>query len=200
MISKTKVIAVAVVNMALCASVAVAAGPSLFGIELGAKLEDIPKCTRNDYGVIDDRPETLCLQAEAFPFRGQEAEAMGYETYLFELPANKPSYLNVLEIYVLDGKVGSIVAKTGGIEDQEEAFKALRAKFGAPRKSNYTPVQNRMGAKFRRIQADWKAPNATLFFYGAYAVDAGLIGLESNEFSARRAAAEKQRKKTQLAP
>lgn len=69
-------------------------------------------------------------------------------------------------LIIINGKIEGIQAPTNGFEDQEYLLNLLVGKFGKPTKSQTKSVQNLAGANFSSQNAQWKRPDAEIFFNG----------------------------------
>ena len=179
---------------ALLGSTAHGAEPGLFGIALGSRLEDIPRC--EGASSVLEAPEKLCLDGDV----AYRTAPNGYDQRLTRLPRNKPDYLAVVEVAAKDGKVENVTALTEGLPVQGEVFKALRSKFGAPKELSREAVRTGLGTTFGRIRARWNFSGATLFFYGGYTADRGLITLQTSAYARSINADEKEKQSQQLKP
>jgi hypothetical protein len=88
-------------------------------------------------------------------------------------------------IYVINGKVAEISQTTLGIEHQDQVLDALQAKFGKPTAITTSKVQNRMGARFDVIDAEWNLHDLEVEFTGATTdLNYGEISITTPEFRA----------------
>lgn len=86
------------------------------------------------------------------------------------------------------GNLALLVASTDGSSSQQAIFDALLAKYGAPSKSGTVPVQNRLGATFEAIVAEWTSPQIVVRFTGMTSVTSGELVIGTPEAVATREA------------
>ena len=158
--------------------------PSLYGIQLGDPLA-VEECNRRlflgrwEYDTVNTKkvpcyrqgflvsPDTPITNARVFVmwpvFGGPDIAKHG-----------------TAAVRIVGGKVHRVEIETHGVRVQEVAFDQLVQKFGKPTASKTVPVQNRMGAQYQSIQAEWQVGEATVTFYGmTLSLDAGLVVVET---------------------
>lgn len=82
------------------------------------------------------------------------------------------------EIYIdlVNNSMEVMRIPTFGYKSQASALEKLIEKYGQPSKKTVNTVQNRMGAYFDKISAEWKFPNLSVNFEGmGSSIDKGLI-------------------------
>jgi hypothetical protein len=86
-------------------------------------------------------------------------------------------------VYVLDGKVESIVVSTSEQSGQDAAYEALKRKFGKPAKLAKPLLQNTFGAKYEGLDAKWTIGDVTVEFSGTDGdIEHGQIDVSSKKF------------------
>jgi hypothetical protein len=156
-----------VLALALLASGVAHAEPSLFGIELGSLIEQLPACEYR--GVVRE----LCRGKSSSP---------GYVPIMFAT-GSMPRFADESGwVDVDDGKIVRVNVKTGGVSTQDAALVALTSKWGKPTRARRVPMQNAMGGRFNALEAVWKLPDgyqAELTGIVGGEIDAGSIVLSS---------------------
>src|SRR5262249_47195460 len=69
-----------------------------------------------------------------------------------------------LTVTVLEEKIMGISFVTNGFSDTDRVVSALIEKFGAPTKSTSTPLENALGAHFRRVECNWLRQDVTVTY------------------------------------
>lgn len=196
-----------VLGLVLAASPAAAQAPlTLFGIPFNEPL-NLPECPwreTRDYMSRDRKAtkreytnttfsDSLCFTQ--YPNIGQPL-ADGTVSFIFPL-REQPS-MGRLGGRVVDGKLQRLNIHTRGIGSQTLDFQALTEKFGQPTTLNRPTVQNRMGADFETIEAEWKLDDGTTITYGSALtkIDEGIVIISTPDGdAAQRVADEEYRRK-----
>ena len=146
---------------------------TFFLIELGAPLS-IRDCTPDDY---PPRQQSLCIKhtpEDALPWGQTKTEA--------SLPMSAQFPWGPFHVFVsvFNGNVVEVEAITNGQGWQEQALADLTKKFGKPKSIKKTPLQNRTGAQFIGISAEWKLKAIAVKFRGVDGeLDKGLIAVRT---------------------
>lgn len=145
---------------------------SLYGVTLGAPIT-VPECgvpasvgmtcwgEAHIGGTIANLlPSPVKNLLVYFPYDGQPGIAK-YKTF---------------DVWLMDGKVESIIVLTNGLKSQEAVLRQLTQKFGKPSAALTKTVQNGFGAKFEYADVTWSRPAAEIQFKGLdNGVDTGSI-------------------------
>jgi hypothetical protein len=113
--------------------------PAVAGIVLGRQLSSYPSC---------DAPESadkICVGLK-----------LG-DQYVLTYQPEFPHWALTAPFVSVDatGKIIAVVSETKGIEVQDELLKELISMYGKPASLKRSPIQNRFGAKFEKIDATW---------------------------------------------
>jgi hypothetical protein len=171
--------------------IAAAPAVSLYGLELGAPFV-LPECPLSEQ-------TDMCWSASFVPKTRAEAvlppgpgEMREKLVYFAAGGAPRISSARYFTVKIADRALQEIAITTKGLSVQEDAFKQLSDKFGKPELFNVAHLQNGFGAKFDRIEAQWRAGTMTIRFFGMLdKVDIGLI-------EASTAAATKDRQRSRV--
>lgn len=95
-----------------------------------------------------------------------------------QLPAGlRQDYLSVK---VIDGKIENVSIATYGLNSQAGVLDLLTEKYGTPTVLNRSKVQNRMGAEFDQIDAEWKFSDLSVMFVGMGSkIDMGIVDIST---------------------
>jgi len=106
--------------------------------------------------------------------------------------SNAPDISRNAVVSIRNGVVQSIEMHTFGTVDQDRIYGLLKSRFGRPSDEHTQAVQNRTGAKYKAIDADWKRPGgAVVVMKGLWdtavwdTLDNGLVIAMSAQESAR---------------
>ena len=151
--------------------------PIIFGLEIGAPLK-LPACTYE----LQYVKKEMCADLDHIT-----RQVWGND--VIEINASDwPRYVRHNSVFVglTDGLIGSITFSTYGEESQAAVFKALREKFGKPTSQHTTPVQNRMAAKFIRLDANWVQKLFTVKLAGiTEGLDWGSVEIKETNYDKR---------------
>ena len=139
-----------------CTTKVSAAPNSLFGIQLGVEL-NIPECHKNEFG-YDMYAHVVCFE------RHDRRATLANEVLSIEFPDDKNPRLGFLEATVLDGRVERFSLKTVGLSSQNFVLSHLVEKYGKPELLRWPVVQNKLGKKFKTIDAIWLKPDLHVDF------------------------------------
>lgn len=174
-----------------------ASAESIYGIEMGAPLR-LPECPVSKLTPKADARYTpftneLCvrLKTPGAP-RSEENQASWIVFPYADQPAHSKG--NLVGVFVLEGIVQVLVVSTAGEPTQLKVFEDLQARFGTPSNSSTVPFQNRMGATFQGLVANWDRGDALQveFFGMASRIDSGQI-----VFGTKAGVAERARRMTE---
>src|SRR6185503_13999533 len=81
----------------------------------------------------------------------------------------KPDFVSGGSAFVvtIEKRLEVLQLQTNGVRDQQAAFDALVAKYGAPELRRIETLQNGFGAKFDVIRAGWKFDRIVVTFSGS---------------------------------
>jgi len=77
-----------------------------------------------------------------------------------------PNGVESVYVDIVGGIVQSVLVSTAGFSVQEQLLSDLTAKYGKPKKLERSPVQTGIGAKFERIEAEWRKPDLNIDYRG----------------------------------
>lgn len=81
-----------------------------------------------------------------------------------------------INVELIDGVVEDITLITYGEGVQDKLYANLSGKYGVPQIKDIVKIQNRMGADFNNIVAEWKFTDLTILFSGVIdRIDTGII-------------------------
>lgn len=155
--------------------------PMLFGIAFNQPLA-MPECewkTREKLRFSRKEPKTMeNYYTSMWPKEGNcykrpmnkvgSTEPLNNETVSIEFPLSKqPTLGNYVAGHVVGGRLQRLWLTTGGISTQERDLQLLKEKFGQPATLLTPKQQNRMGATFDTIEAEWKLPGDITATYGS---------------------------------
>ena len=166
--------------LAATAAVAQAPSVSMFGFTLGSPVH-LPDCPVALIGTNGRKfyeplvPQT-CVQ-DAAPLTGYGVPVRRIVFTGPETPLVVKNWtLFALEI---DGKLAGLHFITAGIDTQSLVLSQLVDKFGQPTSSTYTKVQNRAGAVYDTVVAEWHTPNHHVVFSGTLSrLDVGEVTID----------------------
>ncbi len=95
----------------------------------------------------------------------------------FIFPLSKEPSMGRLGGRLVNGRLVRMSIYTRGIGAQASDFETLTNKFGQPTTLKRPTVQNRMGASFDTIEAEWKLPGEVSVVYGSALtkIDEGIV-------------------------
>lgn len=148
--------------------------PVVLGIAIGQPF-GAPDCASDLIG----RPPVMC--ADTRP--GLRSP----DRIWFKVPLTASTlFLHAGSVGLRDGVVDEITILTNGVSVQDAALSALTDKFGAPTAITRVPVQNRFGAVYQAIEAEWRLPGYRVTFDAVKAdLDSGQINIGSDEYFVR---------------
>lgn len=92
-------------------------------------------------------------------------------------------FIQFVNIELIDGRVEAVHITTRGVRVQQEAFAALKEKYGKPTAYRSTTVKTMMGATFPNITASWQKPGLHVLFSGvAGQIDGGFAYIETDKY------------------
>lgn len=185
-------------GLALAFAAAQAGAADFMGVELGQPFA-MPECVAGKYTGYEfewERPVRPCWK-HAYGDPGEPLPAESKFQIAFVAAKDKsPPGIKSANLVVIDGKVEGVLAFTTGLESQDELLEGLTSKFGKPATLNRSDWQNRMGATFEGIDAEWSADGATVSFLGIGSrVDGGIITAYTPVGAARESADRAEQKK-----
>lgn len=77
-----------------------------------------------------------------------------------------PNGIESVYVDIAGGVVQSVIVTTEGFSVQEPLLSDLTSKYGKPKKLQRVPVQTGVGAKFERIEAEWRKPDLNVDYMG----------------------------------
>lgn len=110
------------------------------------------KSTEEVQACLNRNPKRTC----SFGIYGDSAQLTNFPSWVREAP----------HVRIKAGKIESVYAITKGIDVQDERYQTLVAVYGKPTHVKRTAVQNRFGATFQKIDADWSLPWGGISFEG----------------------------------
>lgn len=118
-------------------------------------------------------------------------------TVSFVFPLSKAPSMGRLSGRVVAGRLARVKIYTRGISTQTSDFEALTQKFGQPTTLRRPTVQNRMGASFDTIEAEWKLSDGVSVVYGSALtkIDDGIVVISTPEGDAAEALAQEEFKR-----
>jgi hypothetical protein len=145
---------------------------SLLGIKIGLPLSaSMAECPKGKYGLIDHAPGPMCWHAEII-------------SRLIRIENHATPGLNIWSVTVqlVGGNVEGISFKFS-YYDHLKMLELLTAKFGPPTSQEQATVQNRSGATFDQLQANWHGANMSLSYFSREGmVNEGLVDLSTRRF------------------
>lgn len=157
----------------LVSQAATAQALPVLGIELGAPLA-LKACNGGNSpkaGLCKSVRSTKTVDGRkivTFEVRLPDAEWPSWSRY---------PYYTVLEV---NGKAERLAVFTRGAQAQEEVVRQLTTKFGKPSSQSVQPVQNKFGAKFQSVAAEWSKPPYQVRFDGIVSeIDWGMLVIQS---------------------
>jgi hypothetical protein len=131
--------------------------PSLYGIQLGEPLA-VPECEMHQS--IGGWRQVGAIRAQCFErgsngAPGSPPPSEGFVFVHWPALAGPQITKERVSVSLLDGVVQRIEVFTSGEPVQELAMEQLHAKFGRPSNSSTVPMQNRLGARFEALSANW---------------------------------------------
>ena len=83
-------------------------------------------------------------------------------------------------VLVIDGVLEGLGFNTGGISSQDYVMEKLKEKYGEPTAFTPLKIQNRLGASFDAVTAEWSFDNLIVKFNSAEGqITSGLINIDS---------------------
>jgi hypothetical protein len=162
----------------------------VFGLEIGADLS-LPECQRTKLSrnrfIYSGNDRLWCYERLD---KGKDGTPVVNETIEIKFPfGDRPEIVSGLSLIgqILDGRLEGIGFNTLGVENAGEVLKKLTEKYGKPTVSQPVEVQNKMGARFTTVQADWNFSNLIVVFQGvASSLDSGLVTIDTPRCNAWR--------------
>lgn len=153
--------------------------PSLYGVALGKAIE-LPECEKLGSPSLDGRTKPYRQTGFDTPTCFKHVvEGSSIDVHVQGLTISKNNTVSVL---LRNGLPDRISVRTEGVEDQDDVLRTLTFKFGKPRKLARPRAQNRMGAVFSLIEAEWRVGSASLSFStNTGSIDSGVVELLSSE-------------------
>ena len=153
--------------------------PSLYGLTLGRPIE-LSECEKLGSPSLDGRARPYRQTGFDTPTCFKHVvEGTSIDVHVQGLTISKNNTVSVL---LRNGWPDRISVRTEGVEDQDDVLRTLTSKFGKPRKLARPRAQNRMGAVFRLIEAEWRVGSASLSFStNTGSTDSGVVELLSSE-------------------
>lgn len=104
----------------------------------------------------------------------------------FVFPLLKKPSMGRLGGRITNGRLARVEIYTRGISAQASDFEILTKKFGQPATLRRPSVQNRMGASFDTIEAEWSLPDGVFVVYGSALtqIDSGIAIISTPEGNA----------------
>jgi hypothetical protein len=169
---------------------------SVFGIVIGEKLK-LPACPTDPMA-----KHALCEMRRA-PDRRVRYKDLDATLETVAMPGDgidtsAPGWVNgKLSVWLIDDIVESVNFGTYGARAQDVALTALKDKWGEPTIFTNTPVQNGLGVRFVRYNAEWDFAGLKVVFQGmADKIDWGIVWISTPKYDAHRNAANEQREKS----
>lgn len=187
---KSAVLALAVATAISPSAALHASETSFFGLEIG-KPVSLGDCTPQDFSPSED--SHICVAR-----RKSDSSLLpwGQVDNLLHVPVKhwRPWGPKDMMISEFSGEVVQIFAQTHGHSYQDEALADLSNKYGKPQILRKTPLQNRTGAKFFGLYAEWKMSGFKIVLKGVDgSIDSGSITIRSDRARDMDAAADKWR-------
>jgi hypothetical protein len=115
----------------------------------------------------------------------------------FVFPLSKAPSMGRLNGRLVNGRLQRMAVYTHGISAQASDFEMLTQKFGQPTKLNRPAVQNRMGASFDTIEAEWALSDGISVLYGSALtkIDEGIVIVSTPEGDAAEQQAQEEFKR-----
>ena len=150
--------AATVAALALAASAHSAPVPTVLGIQIGAP-PTLPECPPNGSGWYN----VIALKFDCLT--PDEGDPNHRTLWLSDDTQAHAGFARVPITLTMDGDnvVGMLISTTG-VESQNDAARALTAKFGKPTHFIIDRLQNRMGARFTGVRASWVRPDVVVYF------------------------------------
>lgn len=162
---------------------------SIFGIALGTPLaQQAPRCNKTIYGLTD---EAICW----VPSFSSDPAMLSYDVGLRD--SEKPVGVRQLTAVEIDGRVQSVIVSTFGDAYQEAFVRELTKKFGKPSRLSRTPMTNALGARYVRVNAQWRRADVSVDLFGFESdVSWGRLIVGTREYMDREARNESNREAT----
>ncbi|MGB3391807.1 MAG: hypothetical protein WA956_11710 [Stenotrophomonas sp.] len=110
------------------------------------------------------------------------------------IPENQFPGVKDINVKLIDGIVEDITLITYGEGVQDKIYASLVQKYGSPTTREVTKAQNRMGAEFSNIVAEWKFTNLTVSFAGIIgSIDTGIVSASTPKAENAQAAERRER-------
>ncbi len=149
------------------------------------------KATKREYNNIHFS-DTLCYTQH---LNIGQPPADGKVSFVF--PLSKAPSMGRLSGRLVNGRLARVEIYTRGISSQTSDFETLTQKFGQPTTLRRPTVQNRMGASFGTIEAEWKLVDGTSVVYGSTLtkIDDGIVIISTPEGDAAEKVAQEEFKR-----
>lgn len=115
----------------------------------------------------------------------------------FVFPLSKAPSMGRLSGRLVQGRLQRMTVYTSGIDSQTSDFATLTQKFGEPTTLKRPSVQNRMGATFETIEAEWTLPGGVTVAFGSTLtkIDEGIVIITTPEGSTAEQQAQEELKR-----
>jgi hypothetical protein len=145
----------------------------VLGVALGAPFQ-MPACKPGESATAARLCFKDVLKSDKVP---------GLQEYLVANTTKGPPYMRGdIHVMVLAGMVESVQVGTWGIEHQDNAFKALSGKYGAPTRSRREKPKG-MRARNPTLFADWELRDYTVSLYGSVgSIDWGRVDASTHRY------------------
>lgn len=140
-------------------------------------LEDSRFASFTRYKIYVDPALRPCFKSRTAPGQGLSSLPGGTGTLNLELGA-VPHVIDgtFATVTLVNGAPEKITAFTRGHAVQDQALELLIQKYGKPTELKTEEVQNRMGATFGAMHAEWKLDGLSVLFFGiGTKIDTGYI-------------------------
>jgi len=161
--------------MLLAAAPAFAQDRTVFGVELGARL-NLPKCGPSE----GSYPARRCFKETATAIK-----PWGHEYHVYLPSAGTPAFVRgELIVSVVDGVVASVHINTWGFEAQYGALTALKKQFGEPTRVSLKEGRNASRTRNRAQVAEWDFSDFSVTFDGVTgSIDWGQIKVSTHRYT-----------------
>lgn len=167
---------IAALLLATTAMPTAAQNHTVFGIELGARL-NLPQCSPED----GSYPARRCFVR----IPAANTAGGGHDYRVFLPSAGTPAYVRgELMVSVIDGIVESVHINTWGFEAQHGALSALKKQFGEPTRTGLKAGKNTSRYRHRVRTAEWVFSDFSVAFDGVTgSIDWGLIKVSTHRYT-----------------
>lgn len=150
---------------------------TVFGIEVGKPLS-APECQKGRWGFAEAPTSGMCWTGSESTTESPLG-AVRSAHFKFAPDAQPQIAINV-EATLIDGNVERVEFQTLGTLAIPVVMDALRAKYGKPSAEKKVPVQNRMGATFESVEAEWLRGGLSIVYLGVtHQIDRGVVTIDT---------------------